>query len=78
MLQALLDLGSALMVGQSLTVFDIDHAVFGAFEGYKSPFSSLNLRIGTTASPPAGVPVVPAGRAQLAEVDSSRITITRV
>lgn len=77
MLQALLDLGSALRIGDGLTGFDLDHALFCAFDDAKSVFSGLALRMGLSASPP-NLTNVPTARTTLAILDSTRILITRV
>lgn len=77
MLQALLDLGSALKIGDGLTGFDLQHAVQCAFEEEKSVFSALTFRMGLSASPPSLIDV-PTSRTTLAVLDSSRILITEI
>lgn len=77
MLQALLDLGAALRIGDGLTGFDLDHALFCAFDDEKAVFSALQLRMGTSASPPT-LTNVPSSRTTMAMLDSSRILITRI
>jgi hypothetical protein len=77
MLQALLDLGATLQIGDGLSPLDVQDALYEAFEGPRSVYSHLAVRLGLTVNPPLAL-TVPTSRTQLAVIDSSRIMITRV
>ena len=75
MSQAILDFGSGLEPGKGVDPVDIERVVLCALPS--QTLSSLTLRMGLSASPATAVQV-PAGKTELADFDSSRITITKV
>lgn len=75
MVQAILDFGAALRIGEGAYPTDVEQAIYCAFS--QPAFYDLTLRMGLSASPLDAVPV-PANRAELPDFDSARITLTRL
>ena len=76
MLQAVLDFDAGLKTGTGVVPDDVRAAVLCAFLP-EQVFDVLTIRMGLTANPPVAA-TVPTSKTQLAEFDSSRITITRI
>lgn len=74
--QAIIDFGGGLTLDTpGVYPPNVEAAIFRAFAG--SVFSSFDLRMGLSPSP-VGAVTVPTSRTEIAEFDSSRITVTRV